>query len=291
LLTSSSTNASGDGGDLSISTGGLIVEDDAAVTVDNQGTGNAGNLAIAAEGIFLNNQGVIAAKTFSGEGGNIQLQTQEIIHRGNSSISTTAGNLGNGGNITINTETLVGLENSDITANAQRGAGGRVTLNAQGIFGSKFREQLTPESDITASSEFGLSGTVTINNPEVDPASGLIELSENIGDSTEQIGSGCIADQENSFIITGRGGLPEDPTKIIRGTSVWRDLRDFSLVSDENRQLSSAILSAPPDRTETPIVEANALVINDQGQMELIATFPNSPPLSWSPASNCQAVN
>ena len=32
-------------------------------------------------------------------------------------------------------------------------------------------------NDIDASSEFGFDGMVTINNPDVDPTSGIIELS------------------------------------------------------------------------------------------------------------------
>ncbi len=272
LISSSGIAASGDAGDLTIATGRLQIESGAAVTVDNQGVGNAGNLAIAANSIFLDREGVIIAKTASGEGGNIQLQTQEIIQKHQSLISTTAGNLGNGGNMTINTQTLVSLENSDITANAQRGAGGNITLNTQGMFGIQLREQLTPESDITASSEFGLSGTITINNPDVDPTYGLIKLPENITDPTQQIITGCAANQGNSFTVTGRGGLPPDPTSVIRSTTVWQDWRDISLIGDNEPASFS-----PSSATRTPsanrpdeIIEATGWVITANGKVELI---------------------
>ncbi len=279
LISSSVSGSSGDAGDLTIATGRLQIERGAAVTVDGQGTGNAGNLAIAANGILLNDQGVIIATTASGEGGNIQLQTQEIVQRRESLISTTAGKLGNGGNMTIDTQTLVALENSDITANAQRGAGGNIILNAQGIFGIQFRSQLTPESDITASSEFGLSGTVTINNPDVDPTDGLIKLPENVTDPTQQIVTGCAADQGNSFIVTGRGGLPPDPTSVIRSTVVWQDLRDISLIG-ENESASFSPSSAkfpdfPKSDRADEIVEATGWVITANGTVELIGDRPN----------------
>ncbi|WP_354635419.1 S-layer family protein [Planktothricoides raciborskii] len=288
LISSSVSAASGDAGDLTIATGRLRVENGAAVTVDNQGTGNAGNLAIAANSIFLDLQGVIIANTASGEGGNIQLQTQEIFQRRESLISTTAGNLGNGGNMTIDTQTLVALENSDITANAQRGAGGNIILDTQGMFGIQLREQLTPESDITASSEFGLSGTVTINNPDVDPTYGLIKLPENVTDPTKRIVTGCAANQGNSFIVTGRGGLPPDPTSVIRSTTVWQDWRDISLVGDNEPASfspSSAKFTAFPrsdsaqgtrnENRPDEITEATGWVITANGTVELIGDPPN----------------
>jgi hypothetical protein len=52
----------------------------------------------------------------------------------------------------------VGLENSDIIANTVKGRGGNIQITTQGLFGLKFRPQLTPENDITASSQFRVSG-------------------------------------------------------------------------------------------------------------------------------------
>lgn len=277
LISSSVSGASGNAGDLTITTGRLRVENGAAVTVDSQGTGNAGNLAIAANGIFLDRQGAIIAKTTSGEGGNIQLQTQEIVQRRESLISTTAGDLGNGGNMTITTQTLVALENSDITANAQQGAGGNITLNTQGIFGIQLREQLTEQSDITASSELGISGTIAINNPDVDPTYGLIKLPENVTDPTQQIITGCAANQGNSFIVTGRGGLPPDPTSAIRSNVVWEDGRDISLIG-ENKPISFSLSSSkriPNGHRLDALIEATGWVIAPDGTVELIAEHSN----------------
>ena len=62
----------------------------------------------------------------------------------------------------------------------KKGSGGRVTITATGIFGLEFRLAETPEtSDITATSNLGpeFNGQVILNTPEVDPTSGLTELS------------------------------------------------------------------------------------------------------------------
>ncbi|WP_072143613.1 filamentous hemagglutinin N-terminal domain-containing protein, partial [Pseudanabaena sp. 'Roaring Creek'] len=155
----------GDAGSLTINTPSLRITDGAFVSVKNDGSGKAGDLQINANSIFLDNQGSILASTASGNGGDVNLNLQSyLLLRHNSLISATAAGNGNGGNLTINAPVIVGTENSDIIANAVRGSGGNINITTQGLFGLKFRPQLTPESDITASSQFGLSGTVNISN-------------------------------------------------------------------------------------------------------------------------------
>ncbi|MFB2982215.1 filamentous hemagglutinin N-terminal domain-containing protein, partial [Microseira sp. BLCC-F43] len=183
---------SGDSGSLTINTPSLRIADGAYVSVKNDGPGRAGDLRINANSISLDNQGSITASTASGNGGNIRLNRQQnLLMRRNSLISATALGNGNGGNLSINAPVIVGLENSDIVANAVRGNGGNIQINTQSIFGLANRPQLTPNSDITASSQFGLSGTVTITNPEVDTHSFLVELPQNLLDTSEQITTGC----------------------------------------------------------------------------------------------------
>ena len=151
-----------------------------------------------------------------GDRGNIDLQSDNaVVLRRGSAITTNARETATGGNIFIDTGILVALENSDITANAAQSFGGRVLVNAQNIFGTEFREQMTSESDITASSALGaeFSGTVELNTPDVDPSRGLTELPENLTDSGTQIAAVCTATGENEFTVTGRGGLPQAPSE------------------------------------------------------------------------------
>jgi large exoprotein involved in heme utilization and adhesion len=156
----------------------------------------------------LSDRGSITASAKSGEGGNINLQVQDtVLMRRGSQVSFEAGGIGNGGNITINAPFIIGLENSDIIANAVEGRGGNIEITTQGIFGLAYRPQLTSNSDITASSEFGVNGTVDINNFGVDPSSGLVELPENVTDPSQQIATGCSANQGSTFVATGRGGI------------------------------------------------------------------------------------
>jgi filamentous hemagglutinin family protein len=271
------TRESGAAGDVTIRTSQLTVNNGAEVGVRGTNTGAAGNLDVLANAIFLDDAGSLSASTVAGIGGNIHLQASEIQLRNGSRIVTDA-NTQDGGNIAIDTETLVALENSDITANALQGRGGRVTINTQGIFGTQFRETLTPESDITATSELGaaFSGIVELNTPDVQSAVDVGELDAREINPGNLVTVGCRDYQGSELIVTGQGGLPPDPTQPLTSDRPWQDWRFLDDLSPESNSTSaptsSELLSPPPK----PLVEATGWRINDLGQVELIAEVSNS---------------
>lgn len=266
----------------------LILDQDGSASglfVNNRGAGQGGDINVSARSIRLDNGAAITAETASGNGGNVTLKASDlIVLRRNSNISTTAGSKGaggDGGNISISTPNLVALENSDITANAFEGRGGRVSITAQGIFGAQSRTEQTPNSDITAISQVGgpeLSGTVELNTPDVDPSSGLIELAQTVVDITGLIDRRCSATaQESTFVATGRGGLPPSPTEPLSDNAYLVDLVDINSSRSENRRAAN-----PVSRKESPqiteIVEAQGWIINDKGQVVLVANPPTVTP-------------
>lgn len=277
---SASTAGQGDAGQILISaTESVLLNNNSQIStsVSTQGRGIGGSIQIETGSLNLDNQSSLTAATASGRGGNIRLQANDqLLMRRNSQITATAGTAGaggDGGNIAINTRLITAIprENSDITANAFEGMGGNIQITAEGILGLEFRARQTPNSDITASSQFGVSGTVTINNPQVNPAAGLVELSTEITDSSNQVIVGCAAVQGNSFTVIGRGGLPEDPTATIRGQIVWQDLQDLTTEStNTDPQNTQSNQSLQP----VQIVEATGWIVNEQGQVELVARLP-----------------
>jgi filamentous hemagglutinin family protein len=298
------------GGEVMIATGKLILRDGGTVSTTSTAPGSGGKIEVVANSILLDNKGSITATTSFGEGGNIVLRTPDLQLRNNSIISVTAGSgdnpvglppdaaafvapratgAGDGGNITINTDTLAALENSTIAANAQEGRGGRVSIAAQGVF-------LSPESAITATSARGaeFTGTVTIQTPTTDLKSGLVELAQNPIDPNQRIATGCETDRGNTFTVTGRGGLPEDPTQRVLGSTVWRDVRILSQTdspppASEDDRLQSAVpalLGVPAGESGkipagTPLQEATAVVVRPDGVVELVATVARAN--SWQP--------
>ncbi len=257
----SQTSNSADAGKITISTKQLIVKDEAEISVSSQlpqlfspsiafdgdasNLGNAGELNITADSILLDNQSKLISETESGNGGNINLQLKNLLlMRRNSQISTNAGIAqleGDGGNININMPNgfivAVPSENSDITANAFTGTGGRVNINAAGIFGIQPRSrdrlaallstnnpsELNPQelltSDITAISQQNpnLNGILSINATDVEPTRELVELPEIPVDP--KISQVCTPRGNQSEFIFSRGGLPPLPGEALRSDS------------------------------------------------------------------------
>ncbi|GAB1542493.1 hypothetical protein NUACC21_51670 [Scytonema sp. NUACC21] len=328
---SASTQGSGDAGNLTLTANQLIVRDGAAITVssevpnnvnylgDRSNLGRAGELNITARSILLDNQGKLSSETDTGQGGNISLQLQDLLLMlRNSQISTNAGkvqSIGNGGNIFINVPNgfIVAkpTENSDITANAFTGSGGKVQINATGIFGlvprsrdelarllkvndpSELDPQRLRTSDITAISQTNpnLSGVVSINTPDLDPTSGFINLP--VEPNEPKLASACSprgAQNESEFIITGRGGLPPNPRESLRNHSVrvgWVSLPEkmgtLGLEDTGNGEKFSASAA-----TASSIVEAQGWVVDGNGDITLVASAPTTTPhSSWFNAASC----
>lgn len=278
--------ATGDGGSINLNTAESIVSDRGLITVSSLGFGKAGTLTVVADAMRLSNGAELNAATASGAGGNIILQTQSLQLRQQSQINTNAGNA-DGGNINLNTDTLAALENSDITANALSGRGGRITITAQGIFGTQFRDGITPQSDITATSDLGpqFGGIVEINTPDVEPSSGLVELPSNVVDISNLIASRCSGSIGNQFVVTGRGGLPPNPYEYLNIDAVWLDLRGFSSRSEARGSKNSSAQATNYSLPTTQIVEATRIAKSANGQVILTTSAPSGTPPSLTHAS------
>ncbi|MBW4505157.1 MAG: filamentous hemagglutinin N-terminal domain-containing protein [Scytonematopsis contorta HA4267-MV1] len=251
----------GNGGNITVNTGSLNLGDNAVITASTSGQGNAGTIKVNVTDVFttnsnssnlltglfvnsqsltgtagdivvnspkitLDNEAKFSAESASGDGGNINLDTNLLLMRRGGQITTNAGTRpkgGNGGNIFVNSTFIVAIseENSDISANAFRGAGGRVEINSRGVFGIEARQQQSDRtSDITASSARGPQGVTIINAPENSTLqNSLTELPTNAINTNALIANSCIAraniNQKNSFTITGGGALPNRPGEML----------------------------------------------------------------------------
>ena len=287
-------NPSGQAGGVMVNAERLIVRDGGEVTVRNIGEANGGQLQVNANSILLDRAGSLSASTASGEGGNISLDVRDLQLRNGSTLSAAAGGIGNGGNVTLNTETIAALDNSDISANSMDARGGNITINAQGIFGTQFRDAPTRESDITATSALGaeFSGIVQVRTPDLDAASGLVALDGDTLDLNTQVQNRCAAPVENRFVITGRGGLPEDPSQFLHGETIWTDLRPLETwEAGEIRDSASLELLQSPMPDSSSLVEATGWQRNDRGQIELIVASGNPSQSPWQPHLECDSVS
>ena len=287
---------------LKITTDKLIISDRAQVSARSFEAGtSAGEVNINANSIFLDNNSRITAQTAGGDKSNIRLEAGDIRLLNESKIITDAQNT-DGGNIFIDTDTLVGLGNSDITANALKaegdnvtiGSGGRVEINAKGIFGLEFRDRETPDNDITSTSDRGSSfnGDVILNISQVDPTSGLNELPGILVDAEAILANDLCGFENNriaggsSFTITGKGGLPptpEDPVINAHRTVRWRTRP--RLPSTRKPLQAQAKAFGHESRTVRPrqdkkvIIEAQGWVIAKDGTIILTAQPFNGTPV------------
>ena len=288
----------GDAGSLTLNADRLIVRDGGIINVQSVGgEGKAGRIDIFASAIALDTRGRINATTNSGGEGNIILNAQDIQLRRGSRITTDAGN-SMGGDIRINSNILLAFprENSDITANAQTAKGGTVTIDVDNIFGiaAISRDQirnnlgltdtelealpvnptlLLGSNDIAAISQAtgaNLQGTVSFSASGVNPAQGLVQLPENIVDPATIIAANpCIEGQASEFVITGRGGLPEPPSEVLREDPVrvgWSDLPAPAQTISQNIPENNVAKVS-----NQAIAPAEGWVIDDTGKVTLVS--------------------
>ncbi len=274
----------GTAGNLTVETGQMSVSDGARVTVSSR-QGQAGNLIINANSLSLNRGSITAETGESGieEGANITLQLSDLLRLENESkISATANGDADGGNININTPLLTvfpptGPEGSDIIANAERGTGGNIIINAQGIFG--IAEGLAipgnQSNDIDASSEFGASGQVEINST-IDPNRGVVQLPETITDPNALVAQNpCKRGSQSQFTRTGRGGLPPNLNEDLSSEATQVGLVEpapMNVEEQEGREVEEKNSSSSSEIT--PIVPAQGWIFNDKGEVVLTAYNP-----------------
>ncbi|WP_055075705.1 filamentous hemagglutinin N-terminal domain-containing protein [Pseudanabaena sp. 'Roaring Creek'] len=299
IFTGASGNTTGYGGSIFIDPQNLTLQNGAQISTSSFGFGIAGNITIFSNNLSLYNGSLISAFALSGNGGNITLNVPSILLlRYASNITATAftlpNQLGNGGKIDINAGFVIAVctEDSNIYANAFAGRGGNITINANAIYGLRYSSQLNPPfSEIVANNISGtLPGTVTLNTLNFDPIRGVTALPNNLADPSKQVNQSCaiggkLSKRDNSFTISGKGGLPKSPTDELSNTQ--------SLVELVNPVSSSTDRASIPEPTQnatanTPkaIVEANNIIRDSQGFIRVVAA---STPLSPAiPQLSCQ---
>jgi filamentous hemagglutinin family protein len=269
-------NAKGTGGTVIVNADRLTVRDRAQLNVSSRSQvgGNPGNLNLTSGNLLLDNQATLTADSSTGRGGNINLQGRNIQLRRQSTISATSAPGAVEGNIEINTETLVLLEASQIRTDAFAPNGGsniRITPldESEAIFQS-------PDSIINASGQLIVEGDIQPEQPRIHGVE--------IVDSSRLIVDRCApARQGSSFVVIGRGGIPPSPNEPLSGETVLVDLVTLDAQALEGRgageQVSRGEIDNPSAATpNTEIVEATGWRTNEKGEVVLIAEAPGIHP-------------
>jgi filamentous hemagglutinin family protein len=229
IVSRSQANSTGNGGNITVTSPTLSIQNNGLITANSNGTGRGGNITATAETIDLN-RGAIVAQTKSANGGEIDLNPDRLLLlRNQSEISASAATNGNGGNISIFTPTglilAVPIENSDITASAVGGQGGKIKIEAANVLGFS-TQRLDSTSNIAATSSSGSQGIVTISRLGNDPTTRL--QPEPTAPSAPGLSQACAPTpdrQASQFIDSGKGGVTPMTAEPLRAHQLWSDPR------------------------------------------------------------------
>lgn len=192
------------------------------------------------------------------------------------------------GTLTINAGAVALVENSRITAAAVEGEGGKI----QGNIGAVFQ---TPDSEITARSEQGQQGVVAIRTVDINPTQGFVRLPEGVDNPAERIALVCSADRGQSqgeFIITGRGGLPPNPSEPLTSDAVRIGSENLQ-GSTENPSTEAIVTQSNLSTGETKNSSklpppAQGWLVNGNGDVVLTASAPTATfQVPWMPQGDC----
>jgi filamentous hemagglutinin family protein len=255
--TVTATTRSGNGGDITLNLGDLLL-----LRANSQISSNAGTAEA------------------SGNGGNITINAPDgfilAVPNENSDITANAFS-GRGGVITINS-----LANLNIQQRSRKDL-----VRQLGTEPNQLNPQNLPTNDITAFSQTRptLNGQVIINSFVVYPK--RAELPIVLADTTKITDTSCAAFGEgegNSFTITRRGGLPPSPYEPISTDVIWLDNRIPNIATQQRSEKPTPKPSSKEKTVE--IVPATGWVFDGKGNVTLISHASNANKLGSTPA--CQ---
>lgn len=306
-IVSAATSGAGQGGTLTVSAsdtvevlGNGLGEDGqrlpSRLEVSSEGTGDAGNLAIATNKLRLRDGGEIRATSDQAGGGNIDITAEDIRLRDGSLISASVfESVGGGGNITIDSDVFIALEDSDILANAVDGRGGNITIispvfladffsSGQGTAVGRNPGSFEPfrgndRVDISVEAlGSGDTGNLFISSLNLNQDS-LSPLSTNFLPPEQVIADSCLTHrnkEQGSFIVTGTGGLPNNPYDPLQGNysvtqvqGISGDAGQQATAPTVNSQSSTPSFWKPGD----PIQEAQGMMVTSDGRV-VVGTAP-----------------
>ena len=300
----SGTFSQSDSGDIILNAQRLTLQNGSTIGANAAPTGDvgdanpvAGTIDVVANAVTLDRSAIATEGTLGGGGNVFVVADSYLLLRNGSRITTNAGTQfagGDGGNIDIRAPFVAAVlsENSDITANAFSGSGGRVTVTARDIIGLEFQDQLTPNSDITASSTTGADGVTEFNRlTNVDVQEGLSNLPIDLADPSGLINRSCELQSSanaSEFSVTGRGGLPSNPTNALDENALVEDLGPTPTHQVNPANPPNGFAANSLDGVPAAIVEPQSWQQQADGSIYLYATAATSgtPPLD----TNCATV-
>ena len=158
-------------------------------------------------------------------------------------------------------------------------AGGAIST-----FGDSALAQIRLGTIISPATISAVNTAIRARRISTEPSSTLPNSRWQFVDITNLVEPGCSG--VNTFIITGRGGLPPNPSDPLRSDAVRVSL-DKPIPGKENRATAETATN-PTSAAPAPLVEAQGWLINNKGEVVLIAHAPNvTPNVPWLTPATC----
>jgi filamentous hemagglutinin family protein len=298
LLAEVNQNSLGTGGNLTINTRRLLVENGALVSVSTKSSGDAGDLTVNAAEIevrgFLNSDslsGLFARveEDASGDGGNLTVDTENLTVRNGGQISTGTNGGGEGGDLTIHAQEIKLITNEDPMKIVDILSAIRATVEKQGMADGgdinirTDRLYVRGGSSIsTTTQSTGMAGNISILAQEIEVI-GATQFSNSNGEISlrpSQIaaqvnpsasGGGGRIDIETDRLLVANGATISAITQGSGNAGVLDiDADEIELIGMESRLEARAEQTGNNDNPQIPdgapgniIVEADRLFISD----------------------------
>jgi filamentous hemagglutinin family protein len=178
LSTGASSNATGTGGDLTISTRELLVRDGAQVSSGTDGAGKGGNLTVnATDSVQVIGRSAVgrasglsaqADPNATGDAGNLTINTRQLLVQDGSQVGAGTFGVGKGGNLTVNATDSVQVSGRSADGRVGSGLFTSTDLNATGDAGDltiNTRQLLVQDGSQVGAGTFGVGkgGNLTVN--------------------------------------------------------------------------------------------------------------------------------
>jgi filamentous hemagglutinin family protein len=241
IFSGSVPGSTGNGGEISIQTGSLNLDQGGTVQTQSLGQGNAGNIqVIASQSVTATGVGPVlnlpsgllssAEGEQSGEGGDITLSTGSLTLRQGAVLSARTNSLFRGGDITVNATTVEVSGSARMVATASsQGNAGTITVNASDRL--RLSDSDTGLFASTTNTSSGTGGDITVSGGSL-----TIENGANITTRSDGQGNaGNIAIALSGDLRTSGGEISASSTQAGGG--------DISISADDIRLRNSSLLT------------------------------------------------
>ncbi|BAZ65678.1 filamentous hemagglutinin outer membrane protein [Fischerella sp. NIES-4106] len=231
----------GNGGDIKITTGSLVLKDGSALLADSENQGNAGNIIIEArDSVILEGERPIASgRKFPsristtvgskavGEGGDISISTRLLSLKDQAFINSSTYGRGNAGNIDITTGSFSLVNDSALSSNTfGQGDAGNIKVNANSFLLDG--AQLSTRSDVENRQAGNIEVTTT---KDIQLDNGALITAETKG------GQGNISLRSRDLFLRRNSNITTNATGTATGGNI--NIKTGNLVALENSDISA----------------------------------------------------